>query len=89
MPAPNDDPKRGVTGAHVTLTRLGPGKTAAATSAKAAKLTSRPSAERRPCVFRHTHEIIACAETTWAMIDPTGKPRRIPREILARYGFSD
>ncbi|MBM4364132.1 MAG: acyl-CoA thioesterase, partial [Deltaproteobacteria bacterium] len=28
------------------------------------------------------------AETTWALVDAaTGRPRRIPREVLGRYGF--
>jgi acyl-CoA thioester hydrolase len=29
------------------------------------------------------------AATTWALIDPTtGKPRRIPEELMVRYGFN-
>jgi acyl-CoA thioester hydrolase len=34
--------------------------------------------------------LLARASTTWALVDmETGRPRRVPKEILARYGFSE
>jgi acyl-CoA thioester hydrolase len=53
--------------------------------------TLRGATSLRRTLFRRVKDgkVLARAETTWAMIDPSGKPRRIPREILARYGFSD
>lgn len=34
--------------------------------------------------------LLARASTTWALIDlETGRPRRIPKDIMSRYGFSE
>jgi acyl-CoA thioester hydrolase len=36
------------------------------------------------------HVLLARAATTWALVDlETGRPRRVPKEIMARYGFSE
>jgi acyl-CoA thioester hydrolase len=44
----------------------------------------------RRTVLRRDGRLLCRAETTWALIDTTsGKPRRIPREMLERYGFAD
>jgi acyl-CoA thioester hydrolase len=44
----------------------------------------------RRTVLRRDGRELCRAETTWALIDTaTGKPRRIPREMLERYGFVD
>lgn len=45
---------------------------------------------RRTLIRRKSDRcLLARAATTWAMIDlETGRPRRIPKEIMARYGFS-
>jgi acyl-CoA thioester hydrolase len=53
--------------------------------------TLRGATSLRRTVFRRVRDgkILARAATTWAMIDPSGKPRRIPREILTRYGFEN
>jgi acyl-CoA thioester hydrolase len=45
---------------------------------------------RRTMIRRRSDRcLLARAETTWALVDlETGRPRRIPKEILARYGFN-
>jgi acyl-CoA thioester hydrolase len=43
----------------------------------------------RRTLLRRGGQLLARAETTWALVDTaTGKPRRIPREMLERYGFA-
>jgi acyl-CoA thioester hydrolase len=43
----------------------------------------------RRTVLERDGRVLARAETTWALVDTTsGKPRRIPREMLERYGFT-
>jgi acyl-CoA thioester hydrolase len=43
----------------------------------------------RRTVIRRGEQLLLRAETTWALIDTaTGKPRRIPLEMMQRYGFS-
>jgi acyl-CoA thioester hydrolase len=53
--------------------------------------TLRGATSLRRTVFRRERDdkLLARAATTWAMIDPTGKPRRVPKEIMAKYGFSE
>ncbi len=42
---------------------------------------------RRTLILRDDR-LLARAETTWALIDTeTARPRRIPQEMMARYGF--
>ncbi|HVZ32988.1 MAG TPA: thioesterase family protein [Polyangiaceae bacterium] len=44
----------------------------------------------RRTLFKRAGSVLARAETTWVLIDPgSGKPRRVPREILAAYGFGE
>jgi acyl-CoA thioester hydrolase len=45
---------------------------------------------RRTLIRRkRDRRLLARAATTWALIDlESGRPRRIPKEILARYGFN-
>lgn len=53
--------------------------------------TLRGATSLRRTVFRRPVDdrVLSRAETTWALIDAaTGRPRRIPGEMLARYGFS-
>jgi acyl-CoA thioester hydrolase len=42
---------------------------------------------RRTCFYRDTDNVLlARAETTWALLDiATGKPTRIPRDLMQRY----
>jgi len=43
----------------------------------------------RRCLFRCDSRVLARAETTWALLSlGTGKPRRVPREMMDAYGFS-
>jgi acyl-CoA thioester hydrolase len=49
----------------------------------------RGATSRRRTVVQRDGRLLMRAETTWALIDTeTTKPRRIPEEMLARYGFS-
>ncbi len=49
----------------------------------------RGATSRRRTVIERDGSVLLRAETTWALIDTlTGKPRRIPKEVLERYGFS-
>jgi len=49
----------------------------------------RGATSRRRTVIERDGRLLLRAETTWALIDTdTSKPRRIPTEILERYGFS-
>jgi len=49
----------------------------------------RGATSRRRTVIERDGSVLLRAETTWALIDTlTGKPRRIPKEMLERYGFS-
>ncbi|HEX3595759.1 MAG TPA: thioesterase family protein [Polyangiaceae bacterium] len=49
----------------------------------------RGATSRRRTVIRRDGRLLSRAETTWALVDTdTQKPRRIPEEMLARYGFS-
>ncbi|HEX4338745.1 MAG TPA: thioesterase family protein [Polyangiaceae bacterium] len=49
----------------------------------------RGATSRRRTVIERDGRVLMRAETTWALIDTgTGKPRRIPAEMLARYGFA-
>jgi acyl-CoA thioester hydrolase len=53
--------------------------------------TLRGATSLRRTVIRRRNDrgLLARAATTWALIDmETGRPRRIPKEIMARYGFS-
>jgi acyl-CoA thioester hydrolase len=48
----------------------------------------------RRTLFRRAGEgaapVLARAETTWALLSiPSGRPTRIPRELLERYGFRE
>lgn len=53
--------------------------------------TPRGATILRRTVFRRVADgrVLARAATTWAMIDRSGKPRRIPREIASHYEFVD
>ena len=46
---------------------------------------------RKTVIRRKTDgALLARASTTWALVDlETGRPRRIPKEIMARYGFNE
>lgn len=46
---------------------------------------------RRTDILRARDQcLLARAATTWAMVDlETGRPRRVPKEIMARYGFNE
>lgn len=42
----------------------------------------------RRTLFRRAGKVCARAETTWALLDAqSGRPRRIPQELLEAYGF--
>jgi acyl-CoA thioester hydrolase len=42
----------------------------------------------RRTLFRRAGQVLARAETTWVLIDlAQGKPRRVPPEMAAAYGF--
>ena len=44
----------------------------------------------RRTLFRRAAEILARSETTWALFEPSSqRPRRIPAEMRAAYGFVD
>lgn len=44
----------------------------------------------RRTVFRREEEVLARAETTWALFElESQRPRRIPREMRAAYGFAE
>ena len=48
----------------------------------------RGATSRRRTVIEREGRLLLRAETTWALIDTdTSKPRRIPKEMLERYGF--
>jgi len=54
--------------------------------------TLRGATSLRRTVFERASDsrLLARAETTWALIDAaTGKPRRVPRDVMARYGFTE
>lgn len=43
----------------------------------------------RRTVFKRESTLLARAATTWVLLTvPEGRPTRIPRELLERYGFS-
>jgi acyl-CoA thioester hydrolase len=49
----------------------------------------RGATSRRRTVIERQGRTLLRAETTWALIDTdTSKPRRIPMEMMERYGFS-
>lgn len=49
----------------------------------------RGATSRRRTVIERQGRMLLRAETTWALIDTdTSKPRRIPKEMMERYGFS-
>jgi acyl-CoA thioester hydrolase len=49
----------------------------------------RGATSRRRTVIEREGRLLLRAETTWALIDTdTSKPRRIPKEMMERYGFS-
>lgn len=49
----------------------------------------RGATSRRRTVIERQGRTLLHAETTWALIDiDTSKPRRIPKEMMQRYGFS-
>lgn len=53
--------------------------------------TLRGATSLRRTVFRRAVDgkILSRAATTWALLDvATGRPRRVPAEMMARYGFS-
>jgi acyl-CoA thioester hydrolase len=52
--------------------------------------TLRGATSLRRTVFRRAvgEQVLARAATTWALVDPKGRPRRVPAEIMAKYGFS-
>ena len=51
--------------------------------------TMRGATSLRRTVIRRDGRPLLHAATTWALIDrESGKPRRIPKEIIERYGFS-
>jgi acyl-CoA thioester hydrolase len=51
--------------------------------------TLRGATSLRRTVIRRGEQLLARAATTWALIDTTtGRPRRIPQEMLERYGFA-
>ncbi|HVU01765.1 MAG TPA: acyl-CoA thioesterase [Polyangiaceae bacterium] len=52
--------------------------------------TLRGATSLRRTLFRRASDgkPLARAATTWAMVDLQGRPRRVPPEILAKYGFS-
>jgi acyl-CoA thioester hydrolase len=51
--------------------------------------TLRGATSLRRTIIRRGDRVLARAATTWALIDVrTGKPRRIPHEMLERYGFA-
>ncbi len=52
--------------------------------------TFRGAASRRRTLFRCDGRVLARAETLWVLLElSTGKPRRVPREMLEGYGFSE
>jgi acyl-CoA thioester hydrolase len=54
--------------------------------------TLRGATSLRRTDIRRTRDqcLLARASTTWALVDlETGRPRRVPKEIMARYGFSE
>src|SRR5262245_32446071 len=54
--------------------------------------TLRGATSLRRTVFRNadTGRTLVQAETTWALIDvATAKPRRVPKEMMSRYGFTE
>ena len=49
----------------------------------------RGATSRRRTLIRRDGQPLLRAETTWALVDTdSGKPRRIPKEMLERYGFT-
>jgi acyl-CoA thioester hydrolase len=43
----------------------------------------------RRTLFRRGEAVVARAATTWVLLDlDTRRPKRVPAELLARYGFS-
>jgi acyl-CoA thioester hydrolase len=50
--------------------------------------TLRAATSARRTLFRRGDQLLASAETTWVLLDArTGRPRRVPAEMLASYGF--
>jgi acyl-CoA thioester hydrolase len=51
--------------------------------------TLRGATSIRRTVFKRESALLARAATTWVLLAlPSGKPTRIPAELLARYGFA-
>ena len=43
----------------------------------------------RRCLFRCDGRVLARAETTWALLNPTtGKPRRVPQDMMDAYRYA-
>ena len=52
--------------------------------------TLRGASSLRRTLFQRDGKVLARAETTWVLIDlATGRPRRVPGEMLKGYGFRD
>ena len=52
--------------------------------------TFRGATSRRRTLFRQDGRVLARAETLWVYLElSTSKPRRVPSEMLAGYGFSE
>jgi acyl-CoA thioester hydrolase len=50
--------------------------------------TLRGATSLRRTLIQRDGKVLARAATTWALIEATtGRPRRIPKEMMARYGF--
>jgi acyl-CoA thioester hydrolase len=48
----------------------------------------RGATSQRRTLFSRADAILVRASTTWALIDATtGRPRRVPKDLMARYGF--
>lgn len=51
--------------------------------------SQRGATSLRRTLFRRGSALLARAQTTWALITiATGKPTRIPKELLLRYGYT-
>jgi len=53
--------------------------------------SQRGATSQRKTLFRRADNqtLLARAETTWALLTlPSGRPTRIPKQLLERYGFS-
>lgn len=50
--------------------------------------TLRGASSQRRTLFRRGEQRLASAETTWVLLEQsTGRPRRVPQEMLVSYGF--